>query len=107
MNFIFVYATFPTEDEAEKVGMHLLEKKMIACFVFHSVKNACWWKGKIEKRDEIVLIGKTTEDKFEEIKKEIEKLHSYEIPYIVKIRLDEVNEKFGEWFTNTKGGTIG
>ena len=39
-------------------------------------------------------------DKFEEVKNAIEKMHSYEIPYIAKIKLEELNKKYADWSLN-------
>ena len=107
MNFIFVYTTFPTRKEAEKVRKYLLEKKMLACAIIYPVNSSYWWKSKIENQKEWIFIGKTTEDNFEKIKNEIEKLHSYEIPYIAKIKLEELNEKYRNWFIEKQGGIVG
>ena len=46
--------------------------------------------------NEFVLIGKTLEKNFEKVKEEVEKIHSYSIPCIIKIPV-EVNEKYADW----------
>jgi len=45
---------------------------------------------------ESLLVAKTIEEKFEQIKKEVEKIHSYKIPCILKIPV-EANEKYRKW----------
>lgn len=96
MNFIFIYITNPTENEARKIARHLLHKKLIACANIFSVGSLYWWKGKIADEKEFVLIAKTKKNNFEKVKREVEKIHAYKIPCIVKIPVSS-NEKYYKW----------
>lgn len=96
MNFVFVYITNPTEEEAKKVANHLLEKRLIACVNIFPIKSMYWWKGKIADENEFVLIAKTTETNFKGVKDEVEKIHPYDVPCVVKISVSS-NEKFFKW----------
>ena len=49
------------------------------------------------------MICKTIDNKFEKVKIEIEKIHSDKIPYIAKIKLEELNKKCAEWSLNYMG----
>ncbi len=99
-NFIFVYITNPTKEEAKKIARYLLEKKLIACAVItDDVNSLYWWEGKIADEKEFLLIAKTLEENFEKVKTEVEKIHSYTIPCIVKIPVSS-NEKYFEWLRN-------
>ena len=96
-NFIFCYITTSSKEEARKIAKHLLDKKLIACANIYSNINSIYpWEGKIADENEFILIAKTIEDNYEKIKQEVEKIHSYSIPCIIKIPV-EVNEKYGEW----------
>ena len=96
MNFIFVYITNPTKEEAKKIAKYLLEKKLIACANIFPIDSLYLWKGKIADENEFVLIAKTTEDKFEKVKNEVEKMHSYSIPCVIKIPVSS-NKKYFDW----------
>ena len=96
MNFIFVYITNPTKEEAKKIAKYLLEKKLIACANIFPIDSLYLWKGKIADENEFVLIVKTTEDKFEKVKNEVEKMHSYSIPCVIKIPVSS-NKKYFDW----------
>ncbi len=93
---VLVYITNPTKKAAQKIAKDLLQKRLIACANIFPVESFYWWKGKIEKAKEFVLIGKTTEKNYGKIKKEIERIHPYEIPCVLKIKV-EPNEKFLAW----------
>jgi periplasmic divalent cation tolerance protein len=97
MNFIFVYITTTNKEEARKITLHLLKKKLIACGnIFENMTSIYPWKGKIEEASECVLIVKTLKTHFEKVKIEVEKIHSYEIPCITKISVSS-NKKYFDW----------
>lgn len=96
MAFIFIYLTCADEKEAQTIARHLLEKKLIACVNIFPIKSLYWWQGKIEEGNEYVAILKTKEEKYEEIKVAIEKLHSYDVPCITKIKI-EPNSSYAAW----------
>lgn len=96
---ILIYITSPSEDESKKIATHLLEKKLIACANIFPVNSMYWWKGKIADGKECVLVAKTIEENFEKVKEEVERIHSYNIPCIVKISV-HANEKFEDWVEN-------
>jgi len=96
MKHIFVYITAPTKKEAGKIARHLLERRLIGCANIFPIESLYWWKGKIEKSGEFVLLGKTKEKNYGMIIKEVEKLHSYSIPCVAKLPVD-FNEKYGKW----------
>ena len=96
-DFIFVYITSPGAEEAKKIAKCLLEEKLIACAnIYPGVTSLYWWEGKIAEEGECVLIAKTTEGSFEKVKDEIEKIHPYKTPCIVKIPVSS-NEKYFDW----------
>jgi periplasmic divalent cation tolerance protein len=96
MKFIIIYATHKNLEEAKKIGNLLLNKKMIACANYFPIESFYWWKGKIENAKEIVSLLKTRKENWSKVKKEIEKIHPYETPCIIKIEV-ESNEDYSNW----------
>lgn len=72
---------------------------MACANIYDDVKSIYRWESEIVEEKECILIVKTTEDKFEKVKKEVEKIHSYSVPCIVKIPV-EANEKYFNWIKN-------
>ena len=90
------YITCKDQKEAEKISRHLLEKRLIACSNMFPVKSMYWWQGKIQNDDEVVIMAKTNEKNFSKVKAEAKKLHSYQIPCILKIDA-EANKDYDDW----------
>jgi len=91
-----VYITCKDGKEAVKISKYLLEKKLIACANMHPIRSMYWWKKKIVDEKETVIIAKTVEKNYNKIKKEVSKIHSYDVPCILKIDA-EANESYDRW----------
>ena len=96
MSFIIIYVTFPNKEEAGSLSEHLVKKKLIACSNIFPMTSCFPWKGKIDNSNEYVSILKTKNENWERVKQEVQKLHSYDIPCIMKINI-EANKEFEDW----------
>lgn len=93
------YITCKDQKEAEKISRHLLENRLIACSNMFSIKSMYWWKGNIQKDNEVVIIAKTNEKNFSRVEQEVKKLHSYKIPCILRIKA-EAEKNYEKWAEN-------
>ena len=91
-----VYITCKDKKEAEKISMHLLRKRLIACANIFPIKSMYWWQGKIANDNENVIIAKTSTKNFKKVVSEVKKIHSYEIPCILRINAT-ANKEYGAW----------
>ena len=90
------YITCKDEDEAEKISMHLLKKRLIACANIFPVKSMYWWKKKVVNGYEYAILAKTSNKNFKKVVNEVKKIHSYEIPCILKIDA-AANKDYEDW----------
>ena len=96
--FLSVYMTAGSREEAEKISLALVEEHLAACAnIFPGVLSIYKWKGKIERSEECAIIAKTTSDKFEALRKRVKELHSYECSCIVATPVTAGDERFLEW----------
>jgi len=94
---IIIYITCKDSEEAEKIAEHLLKERLIGCANIFPVKSIYWWKGKIEKNDEVVLLAKSKKEKFKSIELAVKKIHSYDIPLIESWDISDVNKEYLDW----------
>ena len=73
-----------------------MEKKLVACANIMSIKSVYWWEGKINNENEVVCLVKTKKENFEKVKEEVKKIHSYEVPCIMKFDV-EANKEYEDW----------
>ena len=102
MTYILVMITTSSKEEAEKIAITLLEKKLIACAnIFGPASSRFWWQGKIDEAEEYVVFMKTEERLFEEVAKHVKRLHSYEIPEIIALPIVKGFKPYLEWISNS------
>lgn len=83
-------------EEANKAINHLLQKKLIACSNSFPIKATSCWTEKIQECDEIISILKTKKENWKKVKDEVKKIHSYEVPCIIKLDV-EANQEYEDW----------
>lgn len=98
---LLVYVTCKSIEEAKLISKDLLDKKFAACTnIFPEMYPMFFWPPKSKKLDEskeVVLIAKTSEDKYKALEDEVIKIHSYEVPCIMAIPVKYVSEKYYQW----------
>lgn len=90
---ILVYVTCRDKKEAKGISDYLLEKGLVGCSNFFPVNSAYVWNKKRVNDNEYVVILKTLNKNYNEIKREIKKIHSYDVPFIGKLNID-VNKEY-------------
>ncbi|MBI4018584.1 MAG: divalent-cation tolerance protein CutA [Candidatus Aenigmarchaeota archaeon] len=95
--FIAVYITARNVKEAEKIAGVLLEQRLIACANIMPIRSAYWWKGKIEKHGEALLIAKTRKSLYKRILTAVKKNHSYSAPCVNALPITAANPDYLRW----------
>ena len=95
--YISIFITVPNIKVANKITNFLIENKLVACVnIIPKVKSIYWWENKICKSNEYLLVMKTIKNNFNEIVKEVEKIHPYNVPEIVCVDIS-ANKKYLNW----------
>lgn len=93
---ILVYIICKDKAEAKKIANALIKKKLIACANIFPIDSLYMWKGKLQSDKETVLLAKTSNSKDKAVEKEVKKLHSYDVPCIIKINAT-ANKSYQNW----------
>jgi len=76
-NYRMVFITAGNLTEAEKIAQKIVELKLVACCnLVPKITSIYWWKNKIEKSEEVMLILKTKKENLKSLIKEVKKIHS-------------------------------
>jgi periplasmic divalent cation tolerance protein len=95
---ILILSTFPNEEVAVSIAKELIiNKRLCACINLAKVRSLYSWKNVFEDHEEIVALFKTTRFSVDKLKSTIKKIHPYEVPEIVEIRMDDVSELYLKW----------
>lgn len=96
MPFLLVYVTHPNEASAREMADQIVRGRLAACANIFPMHSEYWWLGKVETSDEWVTLFKTTQDGMEPLEARIIKLHSYEVPCIVRWEV-KANTSYEDW----------
>ncbi len=99
--FIIIETTYPNLASAKKLGQTLLNKKLAACVQFLKVESSYFWQEKIENSREILVRIKSKNSLFFEIEKIIQQQHSYEIPQIFSIQINQGSSAYLNWINSS------
>ena len=95
---VFVYTTYPSLVEAERIGKAVLERRLAACVnILPGMISHYWWQGAIERGEEVVMIIKTRASLAEPVRAAVKELHSYSTPAFLVIPIESVDDTFLEW----------
>ena len=95
---VFVYTTFPSLVEAERVGRSLVERRLCACVnILPGMVSYYWWQGAIERGDEVVMIIKTRAALTDAVRIAVKEMHSYTTPAVLVIPIESVDPDYQAW----------
>lgn len=102
---LLVLVTVGDEEVAERIASALVADRLAACVnIVDSIRSIFRWKGSIEKDCELLLLIKTWQDRFDDVRRKVLDLHTYDLPEIIALRIDEGHAPYLEWlFTASRG----
>ncbi|HET9412980.1 MAG TPA: divalent-cation tolerance protein CutA, partial [Pseudolabrys sp.] len=65
--------------------------------VVPGVRSCYVWEGKLTWSEEVLLVIKTTRERFDAMRERLTELHSYEVPEIVATPIEAASERYLEW----------
>ena len=95
---IVVFMTAASVDEARTIADHLVNSQLAACVqILPEIESVYRWKGEVQHDKEVLILAKTTAEKFEKLESEVRSLHSYETPEIVAVPMSNVSVPYFDW----------
>jgi periplasmic divalent cation tolerance protein len=100
---IVVLSACASAEEAQRLARALVEKRLAACVnMIPGIRSFYHWrdadgKDAIQEDEEVLLVIKTSRALMEEVKDEIERLHSYEVPEVIALQVVDGSERYLAW----------
>jgi len=97
-SYIQIITTTEKKEDAEKIAMTLVEKRLAACVqIAGPITSLYRWKGNIEIAQEWQCWIKSKEVLYKEIEKAIKSVHPYEVPEIIAMPIVAGSRDYLEW----------
>ncbi len=99
---IVVFMTAANGEEASRLAEMLVGAHLAACVqILPEMESVYRWQGKIERQAEVLLLVKTTVEKFDELEREVRALHSYDTPEIIAVPVTAGSESYLRWLNSS------
>ena len=95
---LMVFVTCKGKEQAAAIAQALVEGKLAACVnVLPAVQSCYTWEKQVTWSEEVLMIIKTTRSRFSQLQAKILELHTYEVPEIVGLEIEDGLDKYLEW----------
>jgi periplasmic divalent cation tolerance protein len=102
---VLIYTTFPSLDDANRVGDALVAARLAACVnMFPGMVSIFEWKGAREQADEVAMIIKTRAALVEAVLEETKRLHPYELPALLVLSTEGGSAEYCGWIVSQTTG---
>jgi periplasmic divalent cation tolerance protein len=104
MRPLVALSTAKSVEDAEFIARELVERRVAACVnVVPGVSSIYRWRGDVERSDEVLLVIKTSAERFEALREALLKLHTYELPELVALEVKGGHAPYLAWLEESLG----
>ena len=105
MTEIVILSTVDSMGTASKIARALVEGKEAACVnIVPGIRSIYRWEGKVCDDSELLLMIKTTEARFEAVRRRIRALHPYQLPESIAIPIIAGDQEYLAWLSSNVAG---
>jgi periplasmic divalent cation tolerance protein len=98
---VLIYTTFPSVEDAKRVGAVLVEARLAACVnIFPGMISIFEWKEKREEASEAAMIIKTRAALADGVIAEVKRLHPYEVPALLVLPTQGGGSDYCRWIVD-------
>ncbi len=100
---VVVLVTCPTRTVARRLAHALVQQRVAACVnvINADVESTYVWKGQVEQAREVLLVIKTSSNRFADLCRLIRSLHPYEVPEIIALPVTHGHPPYARWVLDT------
>ena len=104
MNFLAVVTTVATRAEAQGLARSIVERGLAACAQISEIESFYTWNGAVQNEREFRVVLKTTDLMYKRVEHAIREMHSYKVPAIYALPVEQIYEPYATWLA---GGSRG
>ena len=98
MDSFVVFMTAAGREEARVIARALVEERLAACCnIVGGVESIYRWEGKVEEAEEVLVLIKTTRERFPALQRRVRELHSYDLPELIALPITDGLPEYLEW----------
>lgn len=91
-------STCPDTESAARIARVLVEERLAACVNrIPGVASTYRWQGEIHEDAEVLLVIKTTRERFDALRARLLELHPYEVPELIALDIIDGHAPYLDW----------
>lgn len=90
------YITAPP-DEADEIARTLVDERLAACVNRFPCQSVYRWDGTVHDDDEVVLLAKTSADRYDALVDRLTEIHPYDVPCVERFDESGILTEFATW----------
>lgn len=95
-------------EAAESMARALVEASLAACVnIAPGLKSVYSWNGSLQSDEEVVMLIKTTGDRFPALRERLVAMHPYEVPEVVALPIVDGHDAYLRWIESATASTGG
>jgi len=99
---LIVFTTLPDAATAASVARVLVEEHLAACVSrVPAVASTYVWDGAVHEETELLLLIKTTRERFEALRERLLAVHPYELPEIIAVEAAAGHAPYLAWIADS------
>lgn len=103
-SYAVVLVTAPNLKTARALARAALQARLAACAnLVPGVESHYWWNDKLEQAREILILFKTTASKLRSLERLVVRLHPYDTPEFVVLKISGGNQRYLRWCAASLG----
>lgn len=93
-----LFCTCPDRETALRLAETLVSERLAACVsLLPGISSVYRWQGEVERADEVLLLIKSTQERFEALAERVRQLHPYEVPELIAVPMTEGLPDYLNW----------
>lgn len=95
---LVVLSTFPDPETARRIARELVTDKFAACAnLLSAIESIYRWQEKLEQTPEVLVLFKTTAERYPALEAKLKALHPYDVPEIVAVPIRAGFDGYLRW----------
>ena len=98
---LLCFSTCPDTVSAERIADALVAERLAACVqVLPGLRSVYRWQGALERSEEVLLLIKTTPERYPALQARLPALHPYELPELVAVEASAGLPAYLQWLAD-------
>jgi periplasmic divalent cation tolerance protein len=98
---LVAFTTAPSAEDGRRIARALVESRLVACgTVIPGGVSVYRWRGVVEEQDEVLVVLKTTAERWPDLVAALPGLHPYEVPELIALPVVRGHGPYLRWVSD-------